>query len=295
MKNLIFFLFSVLLLILNYNVYSQEKEIVPPVAEKVAEGIYVHTTWGANITIFTGKDGLLIIDTGYPGKATYSDSIIKAGFNKPVKYIINTHLHYDHVGGNKLFAADGAVIIAHGNTRRRMMKEWKVDGNNKIKFPVIPPYPEEYLPDICFEDSLKLHFNSETIRLFRLPAGHSDSDVALCFEQANVIVTGDLFIAYGFPPFEFTIEGYIDAIDKIIELCDEETVIIPGHETVSNSEGLIQYKNLLIQGSERIKKLKAEGKTYEEILAAKPLYDLIEEPIMSDVPFIYCVYYGPLF
>ena len=140
-------------------------EISPSVAEKITKGIYVHDCWGGNITISSGKDGLLIIDTGYPQRAVYTDSIIRAAFGKPVRYILNTHLHYDHVSGNHLLAKDGAVILAHQNTRKRMLEEWKVPEFAGIKFPVIPPFKDDYLPKLCFSDSITIYF-SDSITIY---------------------------------------------------------------------------------------------------------------------------------
>jgi len=132
-------------------------------------------------------------------------------FTNHVKYVVNTHYHFDHVGGNALLSNGGAFIVAHKNTRMGMMKEWKVPEIPEIpdlRFPVIPPFSEEYLPDLCFNDSINIHINDELIRCIHIPGGHSDGDIVVEFKGANVIHTGDLFLKNIFPPFEGTTERH---------------------------------------------------------------------------------------
>jgi glyoxylase-like metal-dependent hydrolase (beta-lactamase superfamily II) len=277
-----------------FTLYSQEAEIPESVAVKVADGLYVHTERGANITICSGKDGLLIIDTGYPGRAEYSDSIIRAGFQKSVKYVVNTHYHFDHVGGNRQLSTGGAVIVAHRNTRMRMMKEWKVAEIPELpdlRYPVIPPYSEEYLPDLCFNDSIDIHINDKLVRCIHLPVGHSDCDVVVEFKDENVIHAGDLFLTVYFPPIEGAVEGYLAAVEQIIGMCDENTIVIPGHGLISDRKGLKEYYELISVASNRINALKSEGKSLKEILDSNPLeFKGMGESYGLKELFIYCVY-----
>jgi len=277
-----------------FNLYSQEAEIPESAAVKVAEGLYVHDQWGTNITICSGKDGLLIIDTGSSGAAEYSDSTIRAGFHKAIKYVINTHYHFDHVGGNLLFSNGGAVIVAHKNTRMRMMKEWKVPEIPEIpelRYPVIPPFPEESLPDLCFNDSIDIHLNDELVRCIHIPGGHSDCDVVVKFKDANVIHAGDLFLTIYFPPIEGSVEGYLAAVEQIIGMCDENTIVIPGHGPISDRKGLEEYYEIVSVASNRITSLKSEGKSLKEVLDSDPLADIgVGESYGLKELFIYCVY-----
>lgn len=271
--------------------YSQETEIPASVAKKVVEGIYVHNCWGANLTILSGEDGLLIVDTGYPAKAAFTDSIIHATFGKPVRYIVNTHYNYDHVGANHMFAKRGAVLVAHEKIRPRLKTEWNVPEIAGLKYPVIPPFPEEFLPDISFNDSITIYMNSEVISCRHMPEAHSDCDVVIHFKKANVIQTGDLFLSNSFPPLEYPIESYLAAVDEIINSCDEQTIVIPGHGPVSDRKGLLAYRKRLSKGAQRIRKLKSEGKTLDEVIAADPLQGLLEgKHYVPDPVFIYCVY-----
>jgi len=290
-------IFKILLLtflVFGEKAICQKKEIPSEIAAKIAEGIYLHSSKDANITIVQGEEGLLIIDTGYPDRASYTDSLIRSTFKKNVKYIINTHLHFDHVGGNFQFSDSTTTIIAHENTRERMMEEWSVPKMHTVEFPVIPPYPDEFLPDICFSESMQVHINGDILNLVKMPNGHSNSDIVVQFQEANIIVTGDLFISIGFYPFECTIAEYLLEIDQLISMCNDATIIIPGHGPVSDLKGLQLYRKALQIGADRINTLKSEGKTLEEVIASQPLNGLMEKSTMPEEVFIYCCYYGPI-
>ncbi len=272
------------------NGHSQEKAIY----NKIAENIYLFNHNGANYTIVTSDEGLHIIDTGYPRAAAFADSTIRADFKKPVKYVINTHYHFDHVGGNHLFAKDGGTIIAHENTRKRMLVEWNMPEFLGIKYPVFPPYDEAYLPNICFDDSLKIYFGNEVMDLIHHPPGHSDCDVTVWFKDKNMVITGDLYLGIGFPPFDFKFEDYLASLDMLISMCDDNTVVIPVHGQVANLDAMKSFKKNLIEGAARINKLKTEGKTIEEIAAAEPLKGIMEVSYLPEALFIYCVLNGPI-
>jgi cyclase len=263
---------------------------------KVAEKIYVLNDNGVNIAVIVGPEGLLIIDTGYKEDALRTDSVISTISNLPVKYILNTHLHFDHVGGNKKLSEDGAVIVAHENTRQRMLLEWNMPEILGIKAPISPPYPEEYLPKICFQDSLKVYFNNKIIQCIHFSKSHSNSDVIYYFRDTNVICTGDLFVPNGFAIVDSysggTIDGYIRAVDNILKICDERTVIIPGHGTISNRQDLQDYLYMLTESRTRIANLIKEGKTADEVIAADPTKDLFKG-VLETLPakfFVYSVY-----
>ena len=200
------------------------------------------------------------------------------------------------LGGNEAFAKDGATIIAHKNTRERMTHEWRVPEMLGIKYPTIPPYPELFLPKISFIDSLTIHFNDETIQAIHIPAGHSDSDIIVYFQKSNILHTGDLYLSNGFPIIDIyyggSVNGYIAAVDRIIQLCNENTIIIPGHGPLSDRDELIVYRDMLAKARDRITKLMREGQTLEEIVAADPISELFhgEKSWLSPQLFIACVY-----
>jgi len=273
---------------------AQDNEIKPPVAIKVKDGIYIHKSANANITISSGEGGLLIIDTGVTSRATKSDSLIRAGFKKPIKYILNTHSHFDHVQGNNEFAKEGAIIISSVKTREGMMREWNVTGIPDVNFPIIPPFSNEFLPEICFNDSIEMYFNNEVIKFIHFPGGHSDGDAIVLFTKSNVIHMGDLFLTEAFPPVS-DIEIYTNVLEHVIQTCDENTIVIPGHGNISDKQGLISYKKMISEAAKRVLTLKSEGKTFEEVLALNPLVDLIEKSWIPESLFIYCIYNKPKF
>lgn len=252
--------------------------------------------YGCNIAVMVGQEGLLIIDAGYKENASKVDSVISKISNLPVKYILNTHHHYDHVGGNKKLSKDGAAIVAHENTRQRMLSEWDIPEIAGIKAPVIPQYPEEYLPKICFQDSLMIYFNNENVKCIHFPNGHSDGDVIYFFQKANVIHTGDLFLSNNFPVVILhdggSSDGSIKDIESILKICDEKTVIIPGHGAISNRQGLQDYLYMFVESRKRIANLIKEGKTVDEVIAADPTKDLFKVGESSLPPklFVYTVY-----
>ncbi|NTW43941.1 MAG: MBL fold metallo-hydrolase, partial [Anaerolineaceae bacterium] len=189
---LINFLFSVQLLYSQSNISNQSG------VTKIKDGIYLLTDYGCNIIISQGSDGLLIIDTGLKDLELKLDSAIAVFSDLPVQYVLNTHFHFDHAGGNHVFGAKGAIIVAHENSRKHMESAWKVPKIVEIQFPTIPPYPKTALPKISFNNSLKIHFNNDTIYALHYPKGHSDSDAFYFFCNANLIHTGDLFLSNGF-------------------------------------------------------------------------------------------------
>ena len=149
-----------------------------------------------------------------------------------------------------------------------------------MKFPTIPPCPAEALPIVCFKDTLQIFFNNELIQGIYYPNGHSDSDVIYFFQDINVIHTGDLFLTNGFPLIDVsyggTIDGLIKALDNIIDICDDNTIVIPGHGAISNRQGLQDYRAMLAKSRARISKLIEDGKSLDEVVAAEPTKGLFK-------------------
>jgi cyclase len=173
-------------------------------------------------------------------------------------------------------AKAGAIIVAHERSRAHMLVEQQIpefDPNLRI-----PPYPRLALPVVTVKDSATLHFNGEEIELTHVPGAHSDGDLLVHFRTANVLHTGDLFFSKGLPFIHVSgggsVDGMLRAADVILALCDAETKVIPGHGQVSNRDGVREYREVLLAGRERIAALLAQGKTLEEVVAAKPVDDL---------------------
>ncbi|WP_010662911.1 MBL fold metallo-hydrolase [Marinilabilia salmonicolor] len=273
---LIFFFFSVCNWVYAQNAMLNTKEI-----NQIADKFYLLSQYGCNIVVMAGPEGLLLVDSGTKEYAFKTDSVVSTISDSSIKYVLNTHFHFDHVGGNMKLSETGATIIANEETRKRMLSEWNIPEIQGMKYPKVLPYSDKYLPVICFEDSLKLFFNNEIVQAISYPNAHSDCDVIYYFQASNIIHAGDLFFSNGFPVIDIyyggTIAGYIRAIDSILELCNEKTIIIPGHGVISNRQKLNDYRNMLVESKIRIFKLIKEGKTLDEVIAANPTKDLLKE------------------
>lgn len=254
---------------------SQNQENV----KKIAEGIYtIRGIGGCSVTAVDGPDGILVIDTGAkPGKL---DSVVSTLSNHPVKYILNTNFHFDHVGDNKLLCDKRATIIAHKNTRDVLESGWEAPEVAKIKFPKLPPETARYLPKICFEDTLSLYFNGNSIQAIHYPLAHSSGDAVYWFRNQNIIHVGDLFVLYGYPYIDSyhggTVAGMIRAVDDILKLCDDKTILIPGHGNNTDRQALKEYRDLLVESKVIIAKLIDEGKSLDEIINIDPISKLLK-------------------
>jgi glyoxylase-like metal-dependent hydrolase (beta-lactamase superfamily II) len=253
--------------------FGQDFEKIQVQTVNITAGVSMLAGGGGNIGVSTGPDGILLIDTQFAqlmGKIKAEIAKIQTG---PVRIVGNTNWHYDHVSGNEVLAKEGALIIAHENSRTAMAKE-----QNYPEFgQKIPAYPEAALPVVTFKDNLTLHFNGDDIQIHHFPGAHSDADLVFYFRKANVIHTGDICFAGVYPFIDVThggsVAGMIAAADKIIGMIDAGTKVIPGHGPLTDREGVLAYRNMLATVRDRVAKLIQEGKTLEQVLAAKPTAD----------------------
>ena len=275
--------------------YGQETRSEPLGAVNVAKGVYFVGNYGCNIAASIGPDGVLIIDSGYENRTGQILSALRELANAAVSIVMDTHFHFDHVGGNEAFARQGAVIISQEQARARMTMPWNVKILD-VQWPKLQPYPAAALAKVDYRDSLRVHFNNDEIEALHLPAAHSDSDVVIRFKKANFIHTGDLFLSNGFTVIDLdaggTVDGYLAAVDKIISLCDSSTVVMPGHGPVSNREGLQSYRYMLTAAKDRIAALIREGKTLEEVVAADVTAGLFKggKSWLDPKLYVYCAY-----
>lgn len=182
---------------------AQQVAAVATNSTEVADGVCVLDGLPCNVLAVTGSDGKLLIDNGSAGSAEQLEEMIDILASGRVRVAVNTHFHFDHVGANEQLSEDGAVIVAHDAVRQRMQEEWRTPENTLgIRYPVVPPYPEEALPMVTFADSLTLSFGGHEIKLRYFPGAHSDADVVAFLRDANVIHTGDLYLSNGFPVIE---------------------------------------------------------------------------------------------
>ncbi|MFL0808773.1 MAG: MBL fold metallo-hydrolase [Agarilytica sp.] len=237
---------------------------------EVSEGLYVLMGNGGNIGLHIGEDGTFLIDDQYKPMSEKVEAAIKSLGGSLPKFIINTHWHGDHTGGNEHFGNTGSVIVAHKNVRERLSSEQFVKAFNFTS----PPQPEAAKPVVTFEDGVTFHFNNETIDVKHFPNAHTDGDSYLKFKNANVIHTGDLFFN-GFYPFidagsNGSVSGMIKGVKAVLALCDKNTKIIPGHGPIATKKDLKNYLKMLKTAHKAIKKLKDKGMSREEVMAANP-------------------------
>lgn len=231
---------------------------------------FLLTGAGGNIVASVGADGVFLIDDQFAPLAdkirTRLDSLGKG----PVRFVMNTHWHGDHTGGNESFGSGGAVIVAHENVRKRMSSEQFIEAFGSK----VAPSPDAALPVVTFTDGVSLHFNGDVATAVHVAKAHTDGDALVKFAQANVLHMGDTFFHQAYPFIDVSsggsIDGLISAVDTGISLCDADTIVIPGHGPRTDRAGLQAYRELLATSRAAVASLKAAGKTVEETIAAKP-------------------------
>ena len=250
------------------------QEDVKITTTEVAKGIFMLTGKGGNIGLNIGKDATFVIDDQFaPLTGKILDAIKAAGGGKP-DFLINTHYHGDHTGGNENLGRGGTLIFAQDNVRERLsapsfIKAFKMS---------TPARPKAALPVVTFSEDMTFYLNGERIHAFHVAHAHTDGDSVIHFVNANVIHTGDIFFN-GFYPFidvehGGSLAGMIAAADTILSLADDRTKIIPGHGPLGDKAQLRKYRDMLSTALGRLKNLKESGKSVEEAVAAKPLADL---------------------
>jgi glyoxylase-like metal-dependent hydrolase (beta-lactamase superfamily II) len=256
---------------------SADEKIIPI---QVTEQIYMIAGEGGNIGVFIGEDGTFLIDDQFaPLTEKIVEAIKSVGGDHP-KFLINTHYHGDHTGGNEKLGQKGTLIFSHDNVRERLrMGSFLMAFNMKQA-----GISREGLPVVTFSEDISFHLNGDRVRAIHVPHAHTDGDSFIHFKAANVIHAGDFFFN-GFYPFidvnhGGSLKGMIKAVDMVLSLADDSTKIIAGHGPLGDKKQLASYRQMLGIAYERLSKLKAEGKTAEEAVAAKPLADL--EPTWGD-------------
>ena len=233
-------------------------------ATKVAGNVYMLQGSGGNIGVSVGDDGLLIVDDQFAPLADKIRAALKGIADKKLRFILNTHWHGDHTGGNVVFGPE-ATIIAHDNVRKRLATEQKSTVFNSTT----PASPKEALPVITFNDSLSVHFNGEDIRAIHFPHGHTDGDSVIFFSQSNVVHLGDDFFAGRFPFVDLesggSVEGLVKNIGELIGKIPADAKLIPGHGPISTLDDLKSYHRMLQQTTEIVRGKIAAGKTLDQI------------------------------
>ena len=233
-------------------------------ATKVAGNVYMLEGAGGNIGVSVGDDGLLIVDDQFAPLADKIRAALKGIADKKLKFILNTHWHGDHTGGNVVFGPE-ATIIAHDNVRKRLATEQKSTVFNTTT----PASPKEALPVITFDQSLSVHFNGEDIRAIHFPHGHTDGDSVIFFPVSNVVHLGDDFFAGRFPFVDLesggSVEGLVKNIGELVNKIPADAKLIPGHGPLSTLDDLKSYHRMLQQTTEIVRQKIAAGKTLDQI------------------------------
>jgi glyoxylase-like metal-dependent hydrolase (beta-lactamase superfamily II) len=238
---------------------------------EVADGVYMLEGAGGNMGLSVGEDAVFLIDDQF---APLTDKIVAAVAAidpRPIRFVLNTHWHFDHVGGNENLGRAGALIIAHDNVRVRLAE----DQVSATMGRTIEALAKEGLPVVTFSDTVTFHLNGDSIHVFHVPPAHTDGDSIIQFVDSNVLHMGDVFFSGRYPFIDVSaggsIEGLVAACDRALELADDETRIIPGHGPLSGRKELQAYRDMLAGVRDAVKPLVDAGKSLEEIRAADPL------------------------
>ena len=259
--------YTVFLLLISAAAQAQDVATEVRVTE-AAPGIYMLD--GANgfssaMTLMVGDQHVLLVDDGMAPIAADLMATIEELSGRRADFVVNTHVHGDHVGSNAILAEDGTVVFAHDNIRKRLVEDAESAGGSGG------------LPVVTFADAVTFHVNGQEAYVFHVAAAHTDGDAVIHFRDANVIVAGDLHFNYMFPFIDLdsggNVDGFIAGQQKIISLADDDTVIIPGHGALADKADLQAAVDMLVDARVRVKNLVDQGLSQDEVLAANPLAD----------------------
>jgi cyclase len=243
---------------------------------KVSGNIYMLEGAGGNIAASVGEDGIVIVDDQFAPLAEKIQAALKGlGItDKPVRFVINTHYHGDHTGGNEPFANAGSTVIAQDNVRKRLETGGAAGNGGSVKMEV-KPSPKAALPVITFEHDVTVHLNGEDIRALHFPAGHTDGDAVIFFPKNNVVHMGDDFVRYGFPFIDVasggSVQGMTEAMEKASAQLPKDVKVIPGHGALSNLDDVREFVKMLKETSAVVQKAIDQHKTVEQMKQEKIL------------------------
>jgi glyoxylase-like metal-dependent hydrolase (beta-lactamase superfamily II) len=261
-------------------------------ATRVAEGFYTLEGRGGTIGVLVGPDGVLMVDTQF---ATLSDKIataIRQLTPQPIRFVVNTHVHGDHTGGNENFGRKGATIIAREELRNRLMHP-----NPQQNGQPVAPTAAIGLPSLTYTDRLVLHMDGQEVQLLAVPRAHTDGDTMVWFPGFDAVMTGDFYRSVGYPNVDIknggSLQGLIDGLGTLIGRAGPNTRIIPGHGPTVDRLAVMAHRDLVLTVRERVAALLAQGKSEEEVVAAKVTADLdahIQQPGTTAERFVRQVY-----
>ena len=225
---------------------------------------------GGNVTVLTGPDGKLLVDAGIAVSRPRIEAALASISDAPIKYLIDTHWHWDHTDGNEWVHQAGATIIAQENTLKRLSTTTRVEDWNYT----FQPWPIDARPTVVFTKDKTLHFDGETIVLRGYGPGHTDSDISVYFKKADVMALGDIFWNGVYPFIDIATGGSIDGAIRLANRCiaqvTDRTIIVSGHGPVGDRAQLVEFRDMLVAVRKNVARLKKQGKSLDEVLAAKP-------------------------
>lgn len=241
---------------------------------QVTPGIYMLGGGGGNIGLSVGSDNAFMIDDQYAPLTPKIKAAIATVSAKPVQFLMNTHWHGDHVGGNENMAGEGAIIVAHDNVRRRMGSAQFLAAFNTN----VPASPKAALPIITFSENISLYVNGDSVRAIHVRSAHTDGDAIVVFQKADVVHMGDIFFNGMYPFIDISsggsVDGIISAVDKVLLMSTDKTKFIPGHGPLASRADLVRYRSMLKTARDRVAQLITQKRSLAQAVAAKPTADL---------------------
>lgn len=243
-------------------------------AQHLRGGVYMLTGAGGNIGLSIGDDAAFLVDDQYAPLTTKIIAAVAGVTSKPIKFVVNTHWHGDHSGGNENLGKTGALLVAHDNVRKRM----SVAQFNAVFNRTTPASAPGALPVVTFTDSVTFHINGDDLVAFHIPPAHTDGDVVIHFTKADVIHMGDTYFASGYPYVDVSsggnVSGIIGVADRVLAMCGAQTIVIPGHGPAADCPKLRTYRNMVATVRDRVQAEMRKGRTKDQIVAAKLTADL---------------------
>lgn len=240
----------------------------------VAEGVWMLEGAGGNIGVTAGPDGVVLVDDQFAPLTDKILAAVKKISTQPLRFVVNTHWHFDHTGGNENMGEAGAVIVAHDNVRKRMETGQVIEALGRE----IPPAAEGALPVITFSRTVTFHLNGDTLVVQHLPPAHTDGDSVIYFQNANVVHMGDLLFNGTYPFVDLSsggsVQGMLHAVEHVLDHTDEDTRFIPGHGPLAEREDVTGYRDMLEACLDAVGPLVEQGKSLEEVQEADPLAEL---------------------
>jgi cyclase len=264
-------------------------------ATDLGDNVYMLEGQGGNITVAVAKDGIIMVDGQYAPLHDKIKAAISAISNEPIKYLINTHYHGDHTGGNEPFAKDGVTVVSEINVKNRLA----AGTTNGLTGAKVPPAPAGALPTKTYTGAYHIRLRGRVADLKHIANAHTDGDTYVWLKAANVLSTGDTFTNGRYPNIDFAnggnIRGMIAATDAYMKLANAKTRIVPGHGPLADKAALTEYRTMLLTARDRMAKLVKQGKSEDDVVAAKPFADLDAKWAPTDLAsknFIRVVYHS---